>query len=98
MKLPRSVNKSFIDRLEVHFNTIVKKKAYITLTHTHYYNKICYTVTPIKIKFISYRNSTKYTNNIHQNIQYIHSDTLLLSNAINRFCVIIWGSSSTYIQ
>ena len=28
-------NKSFIDRLEVHINTIVKKGAYITLTHTH---------------------------------------------------------------
>ena len=28
-------NKSFTDRLEVHINTIVKKGAYITLTHTH---------------------------------------------------------------
>ena len=25
----------FIDRLEVHINTIVKKGAFITLTHTH---------------------------------------------------------------
>ena len=28
-------NKYFIDRLEVHINTIVKKGAFITLTHTH---------------------------------------------------------------
>ena len=34
MKPPRSVNKSFIDRLKVHINTTVKKEAYITLTHT----------------------------------------------------------------
>ena len=37
-------NKSFIDRLEVHINTILKKGAYINLTHysppTYYYNKI----------------------------------------------------------
>ena len=35
MKPPRSINKSFIDRLVIHINTIVKKEAYITLTHTH---------------------------------------------------------------
>ena len=34
MKPPRS-DKSFIDKLEVHINTIVKKEAYITLAHTH---------------------------------------------------------------
>ena len=42
-------NKSVVDRLEVHINTIVKKGAYITLTHTptptpphtYYYNKMC---------------------------------------------------------
>ena len=42
MKPPQSINKSCIDRLEVHINTIVKKEAYSTLTRTHHYNKICY--------------------------------------------------------
>ena len=39
------INLLLIDRLEVYINTIVKKGAYITLTHTpthtYYYNKIC---------------------------------------------------------
>ena len=34
------INKSFIDRLEVHINKIVKKGAYITLTHTHIHTTI----------------------------------------------------------
>ena len=51
-------------------------------------------VTPIKIKFISYRNSTKYTNtnNINRNIQYIHSDTLDGRQCRNFFDNLIWDT------
>ena len=62
MKPPRSINKSFIDRLVVHINTIVKKKHTLHLHTPPTHTTIIKYVTPFKIKFIAYRNSTKYTN------------------------------------
>ena len=85
MKPPRSVYNFFIDRLEVHINII----KYVTRLHSLKYS----------LFHIETVQNIQITNNIHRNIQYIHSDTLLFSNTnYNRLCVIIWGSSSTYIQ
>ena len=58
-------NKSFIDRLEVHINTIVKKnKAYITSTYTHphpqYYDNICQYYSKMNCNYFNTQNNYRY--------------------------------------
>ena len=58
----------------------------ILVPHTHTHTTIIKYVTCIKVKFIA--QNIQITNNIHRNIQYIHSSTLLLSNTNSRLYVI----------